>query len=49
MLNELLINKHENKDLKHFNDSKAFIEQSNDIMIFIKLLKNTIQVRNTKY
>ena len=28
---QLLINKHKNADLKHFNDSKTFIEYSNDM------------------
>ena len=27
----MLINKHENTDLKHFNNSKAFIQYSNDM------------------
>ena len=31
--------------LKHFNDTKAFIEYSND-MNDIKILKNTIQIRS---
>ena len=29
--NELLVNKRESTDIKHFNDSKAFIEYSNDM------------------
>ena len=29
--NQLLINKRENSDLKHFNDSKVFIDYSDDI------------------
>ena len=31
--------------LKHFNDTKAFIEYPND-MNDIKILKNTIQIRS---
>ena len=34
--------------LKHFNGSKVFVEYSNDIDIFMKILNNTIQIRNTK-
>ena len=29
--NQLLVNKRESTDIKHFNDSKAFIEYSNDM------------------
>ena len=46
---QLLINKHKNTGLKHFNDSKAFIEYSNDMDDFTKILKNTIQIKNLKY
>ena len=28
---QLLINKHKGSRLKHFNDSKAFVDYSNDI------------------
>ena len=42
---QFLINKRESTRLKHCNDSKAFIEYS----IFIKILKNTIQIKNVKY
>ena len=42
-----LINKRENKGLKHVNNSKAFIKYSNNL--FIKILKNTIQTRDKKY
>ena len=45
----LLINKQEERGLEHFHDSKDFIEYLNDIMIFIKILKNTIEIRNVKY
>ena len=34
--NQLLINKRENSNLKYFNDSKAFIEYSDDIDSFYK-------------
>ena len=45
-----LINKRESTDVKNLNDSKAFIEHSNDMdrMILIKKFMNTIQIRNTK-
>ena len=45
-----LINKRESIDLKNLNDSKAFIEHSNDMdrMILIKKFMNTIEIRNTK-
>ena len=33
---QLLINKRESTGLKHFNDSKAFIEYSNDMQDFYK-------------
>ena len=46
---QFLINKRESTGLKHFNDSKVFIEYLNDRMILIKILKNTIQKRNVKY
>ena len=35
------INKRESTGLKHFNDSKVFIEYSMIWMIFIKILQNT--------
>ena len=38
---ELLINKIESIDLKHFNNSKAFIEYSNVCSMFTKTLMNT--------
>ena len=46
---QLLINKRESTGLKYFNDLKAFIEYSNDWMIFIKILKIIIQIKNEKY
>ena len=39
---QFLINKRESTGLKHLNDPKAFIEYSNDIYNFSKILKNTI-------
>ena len=41
----------ENTGLKHFNDSKAYIEQNTRIIqiIFIKALKNRIQIKNAKF
>ena len=35
--------------LKHQGDPKAFIEQTNECKMFIKILKNTIQEKNIKY
>ena len=43
-----LIKKHEDIGTKHFRNPKAFIEYS-IWMIFIKTLKNTIQIRNVEY
>ena len=45
---QFLIDKRENAGLIHFNDSKAFIEYSNN-MDDIKTMKNTTQIRNVKY
>ena len=46
---QFLINKRESTGLKYFNDSKAFIGYSNDMQdMFIKILKNTIQVKKYK-
>ena len=42
---QLLMNKWENSGLKHFDDSKAFIEYSNG-MDDIRILNNTIQIEN---
>ena len=41
----------ENTGLKHFNDSKAYIKQNTRIIqiIFIKALKNRIQIKNAKF
>ena len=46
---QLLINKKESADLKYLNDSKTFIEYSNDMNDIIKILKNVIQIKNEKY
>ena len=45
---QFLISKPKRTGLKHFNDSKVFIESSND-MDDIKILKNIIQIKNIKY
>ena len=46
---QLLINKRENIGLKYFNDSKAFIEYSNDMNdVKIRILKNIIQMKKRK-
>ena len=44
----LIKKKHEDVVTKNYNDSKAFIEYSND-MDNIKTLKNTTQIKNLKY
>ena len=46
---QFLINKRESRALKHFNDLKAFIEYSNNIMMFTKILMITIVIRKIKY
>ena len=46
---QFLINKSGSAGLKAFNDSKALIEYSNDMMIFIEILKNIIQIIHVKY
>ena len=33
----------------HFNDPKSFVEYSNDIMMFTKILMNTILIEKIKY
>ena len=45
---QLLINNRESTGLNYFNDLKAFIEYSND-RDDIKILKNTIQIKNKKH
>ena len=46
---QFLINKQKSAALNYFNDSADFIEFSNDWMMFIKVLKNAIQIKNGKY
>ena len=57
---QFLIKKGEDVGTKHFNNSRAFNKYSNNmddiysrkliyLKIFIKTLKNTIQIRNVKY
>ena len=46
---QLLINRRESADLKYLNDdSNPFIEYSSD-MIFMKTLKNAIQIKSKKF
>ena len=45
---QLLINKREVAGIKHFNDSEAFINNQMIWIIFIKILKNTIQLKSKK-
>ena len=46
---QLLIKKRESTGLEHLNDSKAFIEHSNDMADIYKILKNIIEIKNIKY
>ena len=46
---QLLINKKESTGLKYLNDSKTLLNTQMIWMIFIKTLKNIIQVKNEKY
>ena len=46
---QFLINKRESKGLKHFNDSKAFVEYSMTGMVVINTLKKTTQIKKVKY
>ena len=46
---QMLINKRESTSLKYLNDSKAFIQYSNDMHDIYKILKNTTQIKNEKY
>ena len=43
---QFLMKKREDVGKSHFNDSKAFVECSNDMD---DIYKNTIQIRNVKY
>ena len=44
----MLIHKREGAAKKHFNDSEAFINARVTLMIFIKILKYTIQLKKQK-
>ena len=46
---QYLINKREGVGINHFNDPKAFIEYSNDCMMFTKILMNTILIKKIRY
>ena len=46
---KLLINKRDDTVIKHFKDSKAFVEYSNDMDDIQKILKNKIQIKNEEY
>ena len=46
---QFLVNKRKRIGLKHLNDSKALLNTRMIWMIFIKMLKNPTQTRNTKY
>ena len=47
-INQLLINNQKSTSLKHLNYSKLSLNTGMIQMIFIKILKNTIQIRNAK-
>ena len=44
-----LTDKRESTGIKHFNDSKAFFEYSNNMVVFNKILTIIIQIKNKKY
>ena len=46
---QFLIKKQESTTLKHFDDSKAFIEYKNDTEDVYKNIEDTIQIRHVKY
>ena len=46
---QYLIKKREKLGLKHYDDPKAIIEYSNDMQMFIKILKNAILESNVNY
>ena len=46
---QFLIHQRKGTGLKHFNDPKAFIEYSNHMQDFYKILKNIILVKNVQY
>ena len=45
---QFLIHKRENKNLKHFNDSKLLLNTWMIRVIFTELLKNTVQIKKTQ-
>ena len=47
--NQLLINKRESEDQKNVSDQKPVLNTHLIVMIFIKVLKNIIPVKNKKY
>ena len=46
---QVLIHKRESAGLKHLNDLKLLFNTQVILMIFIKILNNTIHIRNVKY
>ena len=46
---QYLINKRESVGIYHFNDPKAFIEYSNDMPMFTKILIITIPIKEITY
>ena len=46
---QLLIDIREGTGIKHFNDSEAFIEYSNDMDVIYKKAKNTVQIKSPEY
>ena len=48
---QFLINKQRSTGFNHFNDSKASNDMDSQMiwMIFLKILKNTTQIKNVKY
>ena len=46
---QYLIKKREKIRLDYYNDPKAFMDYSNNMEMFIKILKNIIQEKNVKY
>ena len=46
---QYLIKKREKIRLDYYNDPKTFMDYSNNMEMFIKILKNIIQEKNVKY
>ena len=46
---EFYINNSKNAGIKHFNNSTAFIESSNDMDMFLLILTTIIKKENEKY